>query len=64
VSRFPTQLSRVFFVQSCGTARIGEAFGPVMLVWFATIAVLGVGGILHRPGVLAAVNPATRWDSC
>jgi len=29
-----------------------------MLVWFATIAVLGVGGILHRPGVLAAVNPA------
>ena len=29
-----------------------------MLVWFATIAVLGGGGILHRPGVLAAVNPA------
>src|SRR4030088_3520440 len=41
-----------------GTARIGKAFGPVMLVWFATIAVLGVGGILHRPDVLAAVNPA------
>jgi len=51
-------LLALFSVQSRGTARIGKAFGPVMLVWFATIAVLGVGGILHRPGVLAAVNPA------
>jgi KUP system potassium uptake protein len=51
-------LVALFSVQSRGTARIGKAFGPVMLVWFATIAVLGVGGILHRPGVLAAVNPA------
>ena len=51
-------LLALFAVQSRGTARIGKAFGPVMLVWFATIAVLGVGGILHRPGVLAAVNPA------
>jgi KUP system potassium uptake protein len=51
-------LLALFAVQSRGTARIGKAFGPVMLVWFATIALLGVGGILHRPGVLAAVNPA------
>jgi KUP system potassium uptake protein len=51
-------LLALFAVQSRGTARIGKAFGPVMLVWFATIAVLGVGGIVHRPGVLAAVNPA------
>ena len=51
-------LLALFAVQSRGTARIGKAFGPVMLVWFTTIAVLGVGGILHRPGVLAAVNPA------
>src|SRR5260370_22481711 len=51
-------LLALFSVQSRGTARIGKAFGPVMLVWFATIAVLGVGGILHRPDVLAAVNPA------
>lgn len=51
-------LLALFSVQSRGTARIGKAFGPVILVWFATIAVLGVGGILHRPDVLAAVNPA------
>src|SRR6476660_6215926 len=51
-------LLALFTVQSRGTGRIGKAFGPVMLVWFVTIAVLGLGGILHRPGVLAAVNPA------
>jgi KUP system potassium uptake protein len=48
----------LFAVQYRGTARIGQAFGPVMLVWFITIAALGVGGILHHPGVVAAVNPA------
>jgi KUP system potassium uptake protein len=51
-------LVALFAVQSRGTARIGKAFGPVMLVWFATIAMLGVAGILHRPEVLAAANPA------
>src|ERR1700674_1317773 len=35
----------LFAIQSRGTARIGKAFGPVMLVWFLTIAALGIGGI-------------------
>jgi KUP system potassium uptake protein len=48
----------LFAVQSRGTARIGWAFGPVMLVWFVTIAVLGLGGIMRQPGVIAALNPA------
>jgi KUP system potassium uptake protein len=48
----------LFAAQRLGTARIGRLFGPVMLVWFATIAVLGIGGILRHPAVLAAVNPA------
>ena len=51
-------LLALFAVQSRGTARIGKAFGPVMLIWFVTIAVLGVAGILHHPGVLVAVDPA------
>src|SRR5262249_21194703 len=39
-------------------ARIGWAFGPVMLIWFVTIALLGLGGIMRQPGVIAALNPA------
>jgi len=48
----------LFLVQSRGTARIGALFGPVMLVWFAVIGVLGLGEIVRQPGVLAAVSPA------
>ncbi|WP_158912555.1 KUP/HAK/KT family potassium transporter [Caulobacter sp. S45] len=47
----------LFVLQKFGTAIIGRAFGPIMLVWFVTIAVLGVGGIVRRPDVLAAVFP-------
>jgi len=47
----------LFAVQNRGTARLGSVMGPVMLVWFATIAVLGVAGIWHHPGVLLAIDP-------
>ncbi len=47
----------LFLVQRRGTARIGALFGPVMLVWFAVIGVLGLGEIVRQPGVLAAVSP-------
>jgi len=47
----------LFLFQSKGTARIGAVFGRVMLVWFVTIAVLGLKEIIHQPGVLAAVLP-------
>ncbi len=47
----------LFVLQSRGTARIGAVFGPVMLVWFATIGVLGLSEIARQPGVLAAVSP-------
>jgi KUP system potassium uptake protein len=47
----------LFAVQGRGTARIGKVFGPLMLLWFAVIAVLGIGGILRHPSVLAAVDP-------
>ena len=51
-------LVALFAVQPLGTARIGRAFGPVMLAWFVTIAALGLGGIALHPAVLAAINPA------
>jgi KUP system potassium uptake protein len=47
----------LFFIQKHGTAVIGNLFGPVMLIWFATIGVLGFKSILLQPGILAAVNP-------
>jgi KUP system potassium uptake protein len=47
----------LFVIQSRGTAQIGKAFGPVMLLWFAVIAALGVAGISRYPSVIAAVDP-------
>src|SRR4051794_38541116 len=47
----------LFSVQSSGTARVASAFGPVMLVWFATLSVLGLIHISDDPTVLAAINP-------
>ena len=47
----------LFIFQKRGTAKVGSIFGPVMIVWFATLAILGVVGIVKEPGVLAAVNP-------
>ena len=50
-------LVALFLVQSRGTARIGRLFGPVMVVWFLTIALLGLVSIVRTPQVLAALNP-------
>jgi KUP system potassium uptake protein len=47
----------LFLLQRHGTARIGVMFGPVMLLWFTTLAVLGVLQIIQQPAVLAAVSP-------
>ncbi len=50
-------LLALFIVQPLGTGKIGRAFGPIMLVWFACIAALGMYGITRHPGVVAAINP-------
>jgi KUP system potassium uptake protein len=47
----------LFAFQSRGTAKIGRLFGPVMLLWFATLSALGFYSILQNPAILAAVNP-------
>jgi len=51
-------LAGLFCVQRFGTSRIGRIFGPVMLLWFLCLAVLGAIQIMHNPGILAALNPA------
>src|SRR5580698_2651557 len=47
----------LFSAQRFGTEKIGRAFGPVMLVWFLVIALLGVASILKHPQVIAAIDP-------
>ena len=61
----------LFVAQARGTATIGKMFGPVMLLWFIVISVLGISGILRAPRVLFALNPfyglgflaAHHWQS-
>jgi KUP system potassium uptake protein len=50
-------LACLFAAQRFGTESIGRAFGPVMMVWFIVIAVLGAVSIAHHPGVVAALDP-------
>lgn len=47
----------LFLVQRHGTGGIGAVFGPFMLVWFTTLAVLGIMEVVHNPGVLGALSP-------
>ncbi|TPQ27472.1 potassium transporter Kup [Bradyrhizobium guangdongense] len=50
-------LALLFAVQSKGTALVASAFGPVMVIWFTVIAVMGAVHIADDPSVLAAINP-------
>ena len=64
-------LVMLFVIQRFGTGHVGKLFGPVMLVWFAVLALLGLGQIWQNPGVLAALNPVyavelfsiARWQA-
>jgi len=50
-------LLALFAAQRFGTEKIGHAFGPVMLLWFGVIALLGIAAIARHPAVLAAIDP-------
>lgn len=50
-------LVSLFAIQPLGTARIGKVFGPIMALWFFSIAVLGIWGIVQHPAVLMALDP-------
>jgi KUP system potassium uptake protein len=52
----------LFAFQRRGTGPIGRMFGPVMLVWFTTIAALGIRGIAMHPEVLEALSPSYAFD--
>jgi KUP system potassium uptake protein len=50
-------LAALFALQRRGTARVGQLFGPVMIAWFAALAVMGLRAIAEQPAILAAFNP-------
>ncbi len=50
-------LTALFFIQQFGTKFVGQFFGPMMLIWFSTIAVVGVYNMSAHPYVLKALNP-------
>jgi KUP system potassium uptake protein len=52
----------LFLVQPRGTTAIGRMFGPIMAIWFTSLGVLGLWGIIQNPSVLAAVNPLYGVD--
>jgi len=51
-------LAGLFYFQYKGTKKIGRVFGPVMLIWFLTIGLVGLWHIMDKPGILGAMNPA------
>ena len=52
----------IFVMQKKGTGVIGQIFGPVMLAWFAVLALLGIHGIVQAPAVLAALSPLHAFN--
>ncbi|MBD0283156.1 MAG: KUP/HAK/KT family potassium transporter, partial [Thermoleophilaceae bacterium] len=57
-----TVLVLLFVLQRLGSGAVGRLFGPVMLVWFLTIAALGIRGIAMHPAVLEALSPTYASD--
>ena len=55
-------LFSLFMIQKSGTAKVGRVFGPVMVIWFFTIGILGAMEIVRLPSVLLAANPMHGVD--
>ena len=53
-------LFALFAIQPLSPSRIGKAFGPIMGLWFLSIAGFGIWGITRHPAVFAALNPLYR----
>jgi len=54
-----TLITGLFAIERFGTHTIGKVFGPIMLIWFVVLGVLGLAEVVQTPGILAALNPVT-----
>ncbi len=52
----------LFLVQRLGTGTVGRLFGPIIVIWFVTLAAVGAWHIARQPAILAALNPIHAWD--
>ncbi|MGS0755009.1 potassium transporter Kup [Roseateles sp. GG27B] len=52
----------LFMIQRYGTQAVGKVFGPIIVLWFATLAVVGFMHIQQQPQILAALNPLNAWN--
>jgi KUP system potassium uptake protein len=52
----------LFIVQQFGTGIVGRFFGPLMSVWFTTLAVLGIANLMENPTIVKAISPHYAWD--
>jgi len=59
-----TVLVFLFMLQGAGTARVGALFGPVMVLWFLTLGLMGIMGISAHPAVLQAIDPRYAYEFC
>lgn len=57
-----TIITALFFVQQFGTKFIGKSFGPIMVVWFGMLAILGFAQLSTYPEILYALNPVYAYD--
>ena len=57
-------LAALFLMQRHGTARVGSLFGPVMMIWFLTLASVGAYQIACHPAILAALSPTFFSKFC
>ncbi len=57
-----TVLIGLFLFQSKGTDQVGKLFGPVMVVWFVCLALLGIDSLMKSPGILQALHPKFGLD--
>jgi KUP system potassium uptake protein len=51
----------LFFIQQFGTNLVGSSFGPIMVIWFLMLGILGFSNLVHNPEILKAVNPAYAY---
>ena len=50
-------LAALFFIQKTGTDVVGKLFGPIMMIWFITIGLMGIHQVIQNPAIFAAINP-------
>jgi KUP system potassium uptake protein len=55
-------LSGLFFFQRFGTAKVGITFGPVMMIWFTMLLVIGISQIIHFPEIIKALSPRYAYE--